>query len=94
LRFMKFANIQDIGGYAGLLSENGCKILAAEDTQRFAAYLDLYMKMVDMQLTYDALRIIGFNMTLMHALAADFAFLQALAHAGKIAQGRFIARRN
>jgi ubiquinone/menaquinone biosynthesis C-methylase UbiE len=94
LRFMKFANLQDIGGYARLLTENGCKVLAAEDTQRFAEHIDLYMKMVDMQLTYDALRIIGFNMTLMQALAAEFAFLGELGHAGKIAQGRFIARRN
>lgn len=50
--------------------------------------------MIDMQLTYDALRIIGFNTDLMGMLAGDMSFLRDLAHAGKVAQGRFIARRN
>lgn len=93
LRFMKFANVQDIEGYATLLAQNGCEVVAAEDTGRFAPHIDLYINMLDMQLTYDALRIIGFNMELMGAMAGEFAFMQQLAHAGKIAQGRFIARR-
>ena len=50
--------------------------------------------MVDMQLTYDALRIIGFNMDMLQAVAGEFAFTRELAHAGKLVQGRFIARRN
>jgi len=94
LRFMKFPNVQDIHGYAQLLAHNDCTVLAAEDTARFPAYVDLYLNMMDMQLTYDALRIIGFNMELMQSLAADMSLLRDLAHAGKIAQGRFIARRN
>jgi hypothetical protein len=49
--------------------------------------------MVDMQLTYDALKIIGFDAQVMEAVAAEMVFLQQLAHASKIAQGRFIARR-
>lgn len=47
----------------------------------------------DMQLTYDALRIIGLNTDVMQAIAGEFQFLQGLAHAGKVAQGLFIARR-
>jgi SAM-dependent methyltransferase len=94
LGFMKFANVQDLDSYARLLKENGCTVLSAEDTERFAPYVDLYLNMIDMQLTYDALRIIGFDMGLMGTLAGDFAFLQELAHAGKVAQGRFIARRS
>ena len=93
LRFMKFGNVQDIEGYAKLLTQNGCEVVAAEDTGRFAPHIDLYINMLDMQLTYDALRIIGFDMELMGAMAGEFAFMQELAHAGKIAQGRFIARR-
>jgi ubiquinone/menaquinone biosynthesis C-methylase UbiE len=93
LRFMKFANVQDIPGYSRLLTDNGCTVLAAEDTRRFATYVDLYLNMVDMQLTYDALRIIGFNTDVMQAIASEFAFLQGLAHAGNIAQGLFVARR-
>ena len=50
--------------------------------------------MIDMQLTYDALRIIGFNTELMGMLGSDMSFLRDLAHASKVVQGRFIARRN
>lgn len=93
LRFMKFANVQDLAGYSRLLADNGCTVVAADDTGRFPAYVDLYLNMVDMQLTYDAMRIIGFNADVMQAIAGEFAFLRELAHAGKIAQGRFVARR-
>jgi len=33
-------------------------------------------------------------MGVMQAMAGEFAFLQELAHAGKVAQGRFLARRS
>ena len=49
--------------------------------------------MLNKQLTYDALRIIGFNMELMQAMGGEMAFMQQLAHAGKIAQGMFVARK-
>lgn len=93
LGFMKFANVQDIPGYAKLLRENGCTVVAADDTERFASYVDLYINMVDMQLTYDALKIIAFNTDVLQALAGELAFIRELARAGKVTQGRFIARR-
>jgi sarcosine/dimethylglycine N-methyltransferase len=93
LRFMKFPTLQDIAGYARLLAEHDCAVQTAEDTQRFAAYLDLYHNMVDMQLTYDALRLIGFDTGVMAAMTTEMDFLRALAHAGKLVQGRFVARR-
>jgi sarcosine/dimethylglycine N-methyltransferase len=91
LRFMKFPSIQDIEGYRGLLEANGCEVKSAEDTGRFGPYVDLYLDMLNMQLTYDALKIIGFDMELMQAMGGEMVFMQDLAHAGKIAQGRFIA---
>ncbi|MFN8543580.1 MAG: class I SAM-dependent methyltransferase [Candidatus Binatia bacterium] len=94
MRFMKFPNVQDIPGYAQALRDRGCTIVAAEDTGRFPAYMDLYMSMLTMQLTYDALRIIGFDTAVMEAMAGEMQFIRDLAHAGKIAQGRFIARRS
>jgi len=94
LRFMKFPNIQDLDGYAGLLTDSGCEVLVSQDTGRFAPYVDLYLNMLDMQLTYDALRVIGFDAALMESLAAEMGFMRQLAHAGKIAQGIFVARRN
>lgn len=93
MRVMKFPSLQDIPGYARLLEANGCKVVTADDTGRFAPYMDLYINMIDMQLTHDALRIVGFDLGVVGALAGEFGFIRELAHAGKIAQGRFIARR-
>ena len=93
LGFMKFPNIQDLKGYQDLLVANGCQVQVAEDTGRFGPYVDLYLDMLNKQLTYDALRIIGFDMALMQAMGGEMVFMQQLAHAGKIAQGIFIARR-
>ncbi|MCK6553797.1 methyltransferase domain-containing protein [Candidatus Binatia bacterium] len=94
MRFMKFPTLASIGDYRALLEKNGCTVIEAADTGRFGPYVDLYLQMVDMQLTYDALRILGFDMNALGAVAGEMQFLQQLAQAGKIAQGRFIARRS
>jgi SAM-dependent methyltransferase len=93
LTFMKFPNVQNLEGYSDLLTANDCEVIAAEDTGRFGPYVDLYLNMLNMQLTYDALKIIGFNSELMQAMGAEMVFMQELAHAGKIAQGLFVARK-
>jgi len=93
LKFMKFPNVQAIDDYRRLLERNGCEVTAAEDTGRFAPYVDLYINMLQMQLTYDALKIIGFDTELMNAMAGEMAFMQRLAHEGKTAQGLFVARK-
>jgi len=93
LKFMKFPNIQDLAGYRNMLLANDCEIIAAEDTGRFGPYVDLYLNMLNKQLTYDALKIIGFDSELMQAMGAEMVFMQELAHAGKIAQGLFAARK-
>ncbi len=93
LKFMKFPSVQDLEGYPALLAASGCEVLLAEDTGRFGPYVDLYLNMLKMQLTYDALRIIGFDTALMEAMSAEMGFMQELAHAGKIAQGLFVARK-
>ena len=91
--FMKFPNIQGLEGYCDLLEQNDMEIVAAEDTGRFAPYMDLYLNMLTMQLTYDALRIINFDEKLWKAMGEEMAFMRDLAHDGKIAQGLFIARK-
>ena len=93
LAFMKFPNVQNLEGYRNLLTANGCEVITAENTGRFGPYVDLYLNMLNMQLTYDALKIIGFNSELMQSMAAEMVFMQELAHAGKIAQGLFVARK-
>jgi ubiquinone/menaquinone biosynthesis C-methylase UbiE len=93
LRFMKFPNIQSLSGYRDLLKAGGCEVLAAKNTGRFSPCIDLYLNMLGMQLTYDALQIIDFDQDMMAALAAEMAFTQQLARAGKIVQGLFVARK-
>jgi SAM-dependent methyltransferase len=93
LTFMKFPNVQDLEGYGDLLAANACEVITAEDTGRFGPYVDLYLNMLNMQLTYDALKLIGFDSELMQSMGAEMTFMQELAHAGKIAQGLFIARK-
>jgi SAM-dependent methyltransferase len=93
MTFMKFPNIQSLDGYSDLLTANDCEVITAEYTGRFAPYVDLYLNMLNMQLTYDALKIIGFNTDLMQSMAAEMVFMQELAHVGKIAQGLFVAKK-
>ena len=94
LAFMKFPNIQDLKSYEALLVANGCRVRVAEDTGRFAPYISLYLDMLNKQFTYDALRIIGFDMALMQTLGCEMVFMQQLANAGKIAQGIYIAQKH
>jgi hypothetical protein len=49
--------------------------------------------MVNMQLTYDALRVLRYDAGAAAAMAHEMASLQALADERKLIQGLFIARR-
>ncbi|OHB56164.1 MAG: hypothetical protein A2Y12_12330 [Planctomycetes bacterium GWF2_42_9] len=93
LKFMKFPNINNMDDYCCLLKKNNCELITAKNTNLFAPCVDLYLNMLNMQLTYDALKIINFDFDLMQAMAAEMVFMQHLAHKGKIAQGMFIARK-
>lgn len=93
LGMMTFANVEDIAGYVNLLTANDCDVRLAEDTGRFASHFELYLKMIEMQLTYDVLRTLAFRTELLETLIDGFRFLGQMARAGKIAQARFLARR-
>lgn len=93
LRFMKFPSFHDIPGYRRDLEAAGCEVKIAEDTGRFAPYVDLYLKMVGMQFTGDALRLIGFDQAMLGAIAREMQFMQRLANEGKLVQGIFVARK-
>jgi len=93
MAFMKFPSVLSLKDYSDLLAGAGCQVQLAQDTGRFAPYVDLYLEMVNKQLTYDALKIIGFDAKTMAALGGEMGFMQGLAHAGKIAQGLFVARK-
>jgi SAM-dependent methyltransferase len=93
LTFMKFPNINNLDDYNVSLEANGCDVLRSSNTGRFPVYMDLYLDMLTKQLTYDALKIIGFNAEMMEAMGGEMAFMRELAHAGKIAQALFIAKK-
>ncbi|MFP4381823.1 MAG: class I SAM-dependent methyltransferase [Candidatus Sumerlaeia bacterium] len=93
LAFMKFPNLQDLKGYPALLEQNGCEMVHTEDTGRFPSAVELYMDMVQNQLTYDVLKIIGFDQDMLAVIGGEMVFMQDLAHAGKVCQGLFVAKK-
>jgi sarcosine/dimethylglycine N-methyltransferase len=93
LHFMTFPTILTLDGYRGLLEQHGFKVEHARDTGRFAPYIDLYRAMITMQLTYDALKAIGFDRERMDVLEDGRRFVQKLAHDGKVIQGIIVARK-
>jgi SAM-dependent methyltransferase len=93
LAFMKFPNVLTLTEYQSLLQTNGCTVRVALDTGRFAASVSLYLDMIEKQLTFDALKIIGFDTALAQTLAGEMRFIQSLAQAGKIIQGLIVAEK-
>jgi SAM-dependent methyltransferase len=93
LGFMKFPNVLTLGEYQSLLQSNGCSVPVALDTGRFAASVSLYLDMIEKQLTFDALKIIGFDLALAQTLVGEMRFVQSLAQAGKIIQGLIVAEK-
>jgi SAM-dependent methyltransferase len=93
MTFMKFPSLPSIGEWRGLLEAAGLTVELAEDTGRYAAHIDLYLGMLGGQLGYDALRTIGFDQAMMQAIAGEMVAIRELAHAGKVVQARFVARK-
>lgn len=92
--FMKFPYMQNLNGYREVIAANGLTIQEATDlTEEFAGYVDLYIKMLTDQLTYDALKIIGDNMEMFQGMGGEMMFMSEKAHEGKMGRGRFIARK-
>lgn len=78
MAFMKFPKLASTGDYRDLLEKNHCQVEVADDTRLFAPYLDLSRQMLDMQLGYDALKLIGFDLAVMQGMAGEMLFLQNL----------------
>jgi SAM-dependent methyltransferase len=94
LTFMRFPNVLSPDEYASRLAANGCAVRVALDTGRFPRHVALYLDMLEKQLTYDALRIIGFDAAFAQSLLTEMRFLKSLAEAGKIIQGLIVAQKN
>ncbi|MEX0774176.1 MAG: class I SAM-dependent methyltransferase [Phycisphaeraceae bacterium] len=93
MTFMKFPSLATLDDYAQLLAGCDCDVQEATDTGRFPAYADLYLDMLNKQLTYDALKRIGFDQSLLGTKGDELGFVRQLAQQGRIVQGRFIARK-
>lgn len=93
LAFMKFPGVLSLAEYTALLQAHGCAVRVGEDTGRFPKCVPLYLDMIEKQLTYDALKIIGFDTALAQTLIGEMRSLQSLAAAQKIIQGIIVARK-
>jgi SAM-dependent methyltransferase len=93
LNFMRIPCIQDLDGYRGLLSGCGCEVEHAADTGRFEPHAGMFLGMLEMQLSYDAHKVLDFDMDALERWKNGLRFMRDLAARGKIAQGMFIARR-
>ena len=93
-RFMKFPYMENQKGYERSISENSLTLVESTDlTEEFAAYVDFYIKMLTDQLTFDALKIIGDDMSMFQAMGGEMQFMSQKAHEGKMGRGRFIAKK-
>jgi hypothetical protein len=68
--------VLDLDGSPDPGQDCGCRVATAEDTGRFASHVDLYLNMLNMQLTHDALKIIGFAIELTQTLSGEISFIQ------------------
>lgn len=71
---MKFPNILNIKDYSELLRQNACEVKIAENTGVYAEYVDLYLDMLNKQLTYDALKLIAFDIATMERMGKKILF--------------------
>jgi SAM-dependent methyltransferase len=92
-RFMKFPNLFRFEDYRVALTANGCVPRVELDTGRFAGQVKLYLAMLESQLTYDALKIVGFDRLWARDLLEEMRFMRDMAESGKIAQGLLIAKK-
>ncbi len=94
LSFMKFPSVLTLEEYRRLLEAQGCQVEVAADTEHFAGQMPLYLDMIEKQLAYDALKIIGFDSGQAQAILGEMRFIQSLAKAGKTIQGLVIAQKH
>ena len=79
-------------GYEALLKKHGFTMTVSEDlTSDFADHIQLYIDMLTKQLTFDALRIINWDMNMMQAMGGEMMFMLEKARAGNFGRTRIVA---
>jgi ubiquinone/menaquinone biosynthesis C-methylase UbiE len=94
LGFMKFPSLLTLDDYQSLIGAAGGTVQTAMDTGRFAPCVALYLDMIEKQLTFDALKIIGFDTAFAQVVTGEMRFIQSLALSGKIIQGLIVAEKS
>ena len=90
-RFMKFPYMESQKGYESLLKKHGFEVTVSEDmTPEFADYIQFYIDMLTKQLTFDALRIINWDMNLMQAMGGEMGFMLQKARSGNFGRTRIV----
>ena len=93
--FMKFPYMESFEGYTNLLNKNGFTIVSSEDlNEHYASCVELYIRMLTEQLTFDALKIIGEDMNLFQAMGGEMGYMLQMARSKKLSRGRWIAIKN
>ena len=90
---MKFPDMWSAEDYRQALDAEGCEIVEVADTRRFSRCFELFVDMFELQLGWDALRIVGMEPSLLDLLTKQLAFIRDLGRAGKVEQTRVVARR-
>ena len=91
-RFMKFPYLESQKGYEALLEKHGFEVKVSDDlTAEFADYIQFYIDMLTKQLTFDALNIINWDMSLMQAMGGEMDFMLEKARAENFGRARLVA---
>lgn len=90
--FMTFPHTESLDSYQQLLTQAGFTVRIAEDVcEHFAECIELYLKMMTLQHTYDVMKILGENQALFDTICAEFQFMLDMARQGKFGRGRIVA---
>ncbi len=90
--FMTFPHTETLESYSQLLKQAGFTIKVADELcDHFAMCVDIYVKMLTEQHTYDALKILGDNQALYEKICQEMAYMRDMAQQGKFGRGRIVA---
>lgn len=91
---MTFPNMESQKGYERLIAKHGLQLVSSEDlNDHFIEMIDLYIKILNKQLLYDALRVVGDDVEFLREKNAEMLFWLEMAKAKKFSRGRWIARK-
>jgi ubiquinone/menaquinone biosynthesis C-methylase UbiE len=94
-QFMSFPYTESVKGYERLLEKHGMHIRSAENLcEAYINSMELYLRMITEQLTFDALQILGDNAELFDHVCEEWEFMIEMAQAGKFCQGRIVATKD